>query len=37
MGIHIAADDYEGRKIGAQCGQQAWTLAQKYFDGSARA
>jgi hypothetical protein len=37
MGIHIAADDYEGRRIGAQCGQQAWALALKYFDGSARA
>ena len=35
MGIHIAADDYEGRKMGAQCGLQAWALAQRYFDGSA--
>jgi len=35
MGIHIAADDTEGRRIGAQCGSQAWTLAQRYFDGSA--
>jgi hypothetical protein len=35
MGIHIAADDFEGRKIGAQCGKEAWTLVQRYFDGSA--
>jgi hypothetical protein len=36
MGIHIAADDIEGRRIGAACGQQAWKLARQYFDGSAR-
>jgi hypothetical protein len=36
MGIHISADDVEGRKIGAICGREAWTLAQRYFDGSAR-
>ena len=36
MGIHITADDFEGRKIGAQCGLDAWTLAERYFDGSAR-
>jgi hypothetical protein len=36
MGIHIAADDVEGRRIGAICGSEAWLLAQRYFDGSAR-
>lgn len=36
MGIHIAADDVEGRKIGAQCGKDAWALAQRQFDGTAR-
>ena len=36
MGIHIAEDDVEGRQIGAQCGHDAWALAQRYFDGSAR-
>jgi hypothetical protein len=37
MGIHISADDVEGRKVGALCGIEAWSLAQRYFDGSARA
>jgi hypothetical protein len=36
MGIHVSPDDFEGRKIGARCGRSAWTLAQRYFDGSAR-
>lgn len=35
MGIHIPHDDFEGRKIGAEVGRNAWTLAQQYFDGSA--
>ena len=34
-GIHIAADDFEGRTIGSICGKDAWALAQRYFDGSA--
>jgi hypothetical protein len=34
-GIHIATDDFEGRKIGSICGKDAWALAQRYFDGSA--
>jgi hypothetical protein len=34
-GIHIPQDDTEGRKIGAEVGVGAWTLAQRYFDGSA--
>jgi hypothetical protein len=33
-GIHPPADDFPGRKIGAACGQAAWALASKYFDGS---
>ena len=36
MGIHIAADDVEGRRIGAVCGDDAWALATEYFNGSAR-
>jgi hypothetical protein len=35
MGIHINADDLEGRRIGAQCGIEAWELARRYFEGSA--
>ncbi len=34
-GIHVRADDFEGRKIGAEVGQAAWQLAQTYYgDGS---
>ena len=33
MGIHIPADDLAGRRIGAQCGTQAWEKAQRYFEG----
>lgn len=36
MGIHISADDIEGRWAGAVCGEDAWGLAMTYFDGSAR-
>jgi len=36
-GIHIASDDFEGRMIGAVCGKDAWTLALRFFEGSARA
>jgi hypothetical protein len=36
MGIHISPDDFEGRKIGARAGREAWALAQRYYDGSAR-
>ena len=35
MGIHIPADDVAGRRVGSQCGLDAWALAQRYFDGSA--
>jgi hypothetical protein len=33
-GIHVSTDDLAGRKVGAECGVNAWTLARKYFDGS---
>jgi hypothetical protein len=36
-GIHLPADDVEGRKLGSICGKDAWALAQKYFAGTARA
>jgi hypothetical protein len=35
-GIHIAADDFAGRRIGSRVGKQAWALAERYFDGNAR-
>ncbi|NNC74398.1 MAG: vanadium-dependent haloperoxidase [Acidimicrobiia bacterium] len=34
-GIHVPADDLEGRKMGYEIGRAAWDLAQDYFDGSA--
>jgi hypothetical protein len=33
-GIHVSSDDLNGRRVGAQCGQAAWALAQRYYDGS---
>jgi hypothetical protein len=36
MGIHIPADDYGGRRIGSECGIEAWARAQRYFDGTTR-
>jgi len=33
-GIHIEADDLEGRKIGSACGLGAWALAQQYYAGT---
>ncbi|GAC1315074.1 MAG: hypothetical protein NVSMB2_05740 [Chloroflexota bacterium] len=33
-GIHIPADDFTGRRVGADCGQAAWTLATRYFRGA---
>ena len=35
-GIHPSVDDVNGRRIGSTCGKDAWALALKYFDGSAR-
>ena len=34
-GIHIPADDLEGRTIGSGCGRDAWALAERYFRGDA--
>jgi hypothetical protein len=36
-GIHISADDFEGRKLGSACGRAAWKLALRHFEGSTRA
>ncbi len=36
-GIHIQADDFAGRRIGAQCGKAAWARAQTYYTGRAGA
>ena len=36
-GIHIPADDFAGRRLGAWCGTDAWARALRYFDGRARA
>ncbi len=33
-GIHVPADDLGGRIMGAKVGQDAWALAERYFDGS---
>jgi hypothetical protein len=33
-GIHIRADDFDGRLVGAECGIAAWTLAQRYYAGT---
>jgi hypothetical protein len=30
-GIHVRADDFQGRIIGAQIGQAAWELAQTHY------
>ena len=34
-GIHTTPDDFTGRQVGAECGQIAWALAQRYYDGTA--
>jgi len=31
-GIHVAADDYRGRVLGAEVGRAAWSEALSYFD-----
>lgn len=33
-GIHVSADDLNGRRTGSACGQGAFTLAKKYFNGT---
>jgi hypothetical protein len=35
-GIHIAADDFAGRRIGSRVGKEAWALAERYFAGTVR-
>jgi hypothetical protein len=35
-GIHVAADDFNGRQLGAQCGGGAWALARRYFAGEVK-
>jgi hypothetical protein len=35
-GIHIPADHFAGRKLGARCGKGALELARRYFEGTAR-
>jgi len=35
-GIHVAADDFAGRRIGSRVGREAWALAQRYFAGTVR-
>jgi hypothetical protein len=32
-GIHVSADDFTGRKVGAECGKAAWALASRYYSG----
>ncbi|MEK6207310.1 MAG: vanadium-dependent haloperoxidase [Chloroflexota bacterium] len=32
-GIHVQADDFTGRIVGATCGKDAWALAQRYYAG----
>ncbi len=34
-GIHVQVDDFTGRKIGSQCGKEAWAKAQLYYAGKA--
>jgi hypothetical protein len=33
-GIHIPADDFAGRRLGAACGRAVWAEVQDYFGGS---
>ncbi len=33
-GIHVQADDFTGRVIGAQCGKAAWARAQQLYGGA---
>jgi hypothetical protein len=34
-GIHPTVDDFTGRRMGSQCGRDAWALAERYYEGSA--
>lgn len=33
-GIHPPADDFAGRRVGAEAGKAVWALVQRYWDGS---
>ena len=33
-GIHVRADDLPGRELGERVGTQAWSLAQRFYDGT---
>ncbi len=33
-GIHPPADDFAGRRVGAEVGTTAWALVKKFFDGT---
>jgi hypothetical protein len=35
MGIHVRADDFNGRRLGSVCGRDAWALAERYYEGAA--
>ena len=35
MGIHVPADDFAGRRVGAECGKSAWERAEQHFEGTA--
>ena len=35
-GIHVPVDDLTGRRLGAECGREAWALAKRYFDGQVK-
>jgi hypothetical protein len=35
-GTQIAADDFAGRRVGSTVGKQAYALAKRYFNGTAR-
>ena len=30
----MSVDDLTGRRVGAQCGRAAWSLAERYFEGT---
>ncbi len=36
-GIHVRSDDFNGRIMGSAIGQDAWSLASRYFDGTVTA
>ncbi len=33
-GVHVTADDFNGRRMGSKIGKGAWEKAKTYFDGS---